>query len=1114
MTNSTLEQTLEQLYSRFASEGDVAALAEVFDRVAPDLERLARRLSSDRNQAADLVQATFLTAMERPGTFETGRPLRPWLLGILVHRASAERRMAARPIEPERLSQREVEAPLATLGAAEFRSAVARAVDELPESMRQVVAGRVLEERDASELAEELAISQGALRVRLHRGLERLRRSLPAGLATGFALVFMHSRGLARARSEVLRRAAQSTAGKGGAAGIGAAGAGTAVLSKKLAGGIGALAMVLLAGWFTLDGLAKSESTQVAREERQPLPVSTQVSARDLTPQPESTREVVPTAVPASTSTAKVKAKILLESGGPAVGFEVVLDFAKEAQGDPVSLRTGDEGLAVFDIPGGTRIRSLQVPVTATTPTALKWIWQTTKAGQEIQLELVLSSGWPLSGTVVDQEGRPVPGAMVSGWSKTRMTGEPERTVLSDSSGRFHIEHLGPDFVIEANTPDLACFRGLRGKLSAHVAAENLTIVLAPARRVHGVVYGQDKQPIANAEVVVTNGLNSRTDRDMTLVPGVTTFAGSQGQTTTDEKGAYEIGHLAREECSIEVKHAPYLIQRAYRPTGEVSQDFVLDMGASLRGRVWTSTGQPASGAQVRFWPSWGNVNTVGPIFTCNESGEFLVTGLLDASTHTDTPKALGVMHEGHAVHVLQPIQVSDRSDTPIEIRLDPERIIAGQVVDESGDPAQGITIRIEGVREVNVGATHAGRRSTWEYHLGRDECTSDEQGNFQLDQLYDGEFLLRASLPGEERRSVDTKVRSGQTDLLIALDPVAMDKVVLEGAVRDALTGKAIPSFTITPMLNGSGSAHSFNAATDGQFELTGLTPGPIQVIVEADGFARTEFIEREYALGRHHFEARLFPTRTLQLIVRDELGKHHERGAVRVLNLAGQELPLRGAAGFSTEKWLRGETLILHGLPATQLTLRFFVGSKEESGIHDFPIDLLQPLDQPFEVIIPRRAELRGDGRLNFALFAADTDEDEAELQAALDDTFAGGDKSWFLEHMRAGTVPCPESEVKLLVKRGETVLATITGTPNGTGGYKVVEQRETRDWGGFGHSSSSEMELDTAPLLLWLRDLPNEVLTFQVRASGYRPLDFEVDCSEPDDARKMRSLILRSL
>lgn len=85
-------ETSAELYRRFVEAGDVAALAEVFDRVAPDLERVARRLTKNRANAEDLVQETFLTALERPGTFDVERPLRPWLLGILAHRARATRR--------------------------------------------------------------------------------------------------------------------------------------------------------------------------------------------------------------------------------------------------------------------------------------------------------------------------------------------------------------------------------------------------------------------------------------------------------------------------------------------------------------------------------------------------------------------------------------------------------------------------------------------------------------------------------------------------------------------------------------------------------------------------------------------------------------------------------------------------------------------------------------------------------------------------------------------------------------------------------------------------------------------------------------------------------------
>ena len=79
---------LEPLYERFRSANDLDALGEVFDRTAPDLLRLAAHLTRDASTAEDLVQQTFLVAIDRRASYERGRPLLPWLLGILSNEAA------------------------------------------------------------------------------------------------------------------------------------------------------------------------------------------------------------------------------------------------------------------------------------------------------------------------------------------------------------------------------------------------------------------------------------------------------------------------------------------------------------------------------------------------------------------------------------------------------------------------------------------------------------------------------------------------------------------------------------------------------------------------------------------------------------------------------------------------------------------------------------------------------------------------------------------------------------------------------------------------------------------------------------------------------------------
>jgi DNA-directed RNA polymerase specialized sigma24 family protein len=101
---------LEQLFQQFQRTRDPARLGEVFDLCADDLFAVALHLCRDRAADEDLVQSTFLVAIERDGRYEAGRPLRPWLLGILYREA---KRLRRRPRVPDagRLPQREAPPP-------------------------------------------------------------------------------------------------------------------------------------------------------------------------------------------------------------------------------------------------------------------------------------------------------------------------------------------------------------------------------------------------------------------------------------------------------------------------------------------------------------------------------------------------------------------------------------------------------------------------------------------------------------------------------------------------------------------------------------------------------------------------------------------------------------------------------------------------------------------------------------------------------------------------------------------------------------------------------------------------------------------------------------------
>ncbi|MCP5022706.1 MAG: RNA polymerase sigma factor, partial [bacterium] len=142
---------LETLFLRYRDQHDLTALAQVFDRTAPQLLALARRLSG--GLAEDLVQETFLAVIENSGAWDGRKPLVPWLLGILTHRAQRAWAKEGRSIDPERLVVREVEQPDEALTASELHAQVEHALKDLTPALQQAVRGSLFDGKSPTQLA-------------------------------------------------------------------------------------------------------------------------------------------------------------------------------------------------------------------------------------------------------------------------------------------------------------------------------------------------------------------------------------------------------------------------------------------------------------------------------------------------------------------------------------------------------------------------------------------------------------------------------------------------------------------------------------------------------------------------------------------------------------------------------------------------------------------------------------------------------------------------------------------------------------------------------------------------------------------------------------------------
>src|SRR5262245_42019661 len=202
-------------FDRYRRHGDARALGEVFDELAPRLLSLALHLCPRPADAEDLLQETFVRAMQAAHQFDAARPVEPWLCGLMANAAQNLRRREARR---QHTDLGDVAEPAVAGGGpysqAERRDLVATLrthIDGLPAEQRQVLLLQLQHGLSPVEIGEVLAVPAGTIRMRLLRGLRALRRLLPAGLAALLGLG-VEGRGLAAVRAPVLSRAPRPAA--------------------------------------------------------------------------------------------------------------------------------------------------------------------------------------------------------------------------------------------------------------------------------------------------------------------------------------------------------------------------------------------------------------------------------------------------------------------------------------------------------------------------------------------------------------------------------------------------------------------------------------------------------------------------------------------------------------------------------------------------------------------------------------------------------------------------------------------------------------------------------------------------------------------------------------
>jgi RNA polymerase sigma-70 factor (ECF subfamily) len=166
-----------------AQAGDERAFEAIVEHYQRAVFALAYRMTYDATQAEDMVQEVFLRLWRKFASFDTARPLRPWLMRLATNTCInllKRRRLPTVSVHPDDDGQAREPADDAPRApeVAEHRELLERleqAIAQLPEDYRLIVTLRNVEGLSYEDIAQTLDCPLGTVKVRLFRARERLR---------------------------------------------------------------------------------------------------------------------------------------------------------------------------------------------------------------------------------------------------------------------------------------------------------------------------------------------------------------------------------------------------------------------------------------------------------------------------------------------------------------------------------------------------------------------------------------------------------------------------------------------------------------------------------------------------------------------------------------------------------------------------------------------------------------------------------------------------------------------------------------------------------------------------------------------------------------------------
>jgi beta-lactamase regulating signal transducer with metallopeptidase domain/protocatechuate 3,4-dioxygenase beta subunit len=527
---------------------------------------------------------------------------------------------------------------------------------------------------------------------------------------------------------------------------------------------------------------------------------------------------------------------------------------------------------------------------------------------REAEVTLKLRPEEPIRGRFIDLEGRPAADVKLriesimpkrdSGWSEEGVGYQGQQTpaawfapITSDKEGRFTIHGIpaghGVHLEIEPNDnyarQSIALNTGMsesRGEYDGTYRSlvrnaqpgEEIVVPLPPAQIFEGTVrYEDTKQPAARARLTVWASQQQPVG-SMVSVPG-----------QADENGRYRIAAMPGIRFGLTAHPpagTPYLCRQTTDEirwdTGDrVKQvDLTLPRGVLVRGKIIAAgTSQPIARVAVQYVPEeTSNARNTRGILTgwqaiqlSDDAGNFEIAvvpgpGRLLAhatggnyvlqelsSSLLSRGKPGGQRQYAHAIHKLDP--QPDAEPLEVTLELEPGASLAGQIVDEQGQPIEEVLV----VSRLDISPYSLWWRGGTPPALG---------GRFQLTGLQAGVTYPTHFLEPKRKLGATALLKAGETEPTVVLQPCGsaqmrfvdkegqpvaefrptVDIVVTPGVHRFDV--KAMRAGEITADSDYAGNVdrlnHPINAKSDEQGRMTirALIPGATyRVMVRREG-------------------------------------------------------------------------------------------------------------------------------------------------------------------------------------------------------------------------------------------------------------------------------------